>query len=121
MVSEPLLGHFHPPAPKDKSLYNQTAPTEVTIDELMEYRKVPKFSTKIVIIQVLMSLIFGIPKVILALLFGLFAGPFFIVIVSIWRAFGKPESWRKHLKMIWSIFSRIFLFFLGFVKVNYHG
>lgn len=121
MTKEPLLGHLHPPAPKDDSLYNQTAPTEVTMEELMEYRKVPKFSTKIVVIQALMSIVFGIPKVVLGLAFGLIAGPFFVVAVSIWRAFGKPEAWREPLKKLWSTFARIFLFFLGFVKVNYHG
>ena len=121
MEHEPIFGHYHPPLPKDKKLYNQDAPTEVTIEELLQYRKVPTYSTSILVIQIIMTLLFGVVKVILALAFGLIAGPFFILAASIWRSVGRPESWRNPLKKLWSTLARIFLFFLGYAKVNFHG
>jgi len=119
MQKEPLLGHFHPPLPKDVSLYNQEAVTEVSVEELLKYREVPKYNLFYTIIQVILTMIFGIPKIVFGLVYGLIAGGFFILAASMWRSFGKPESWRMPLKKLWAILARVFLFLLGFYKITF--
>lgn len=113
--------HYHPPKPTDDKWYHQEAPDECSIEELEQLRKIPTYSTVQKIIQVIYFLIFGIVKIIAAVSFALVAGPFFLICAAIWRSVNRPESWRAVLKKIWSTFARVFLFFLGFHRIRYHG
>ena len=113
--------HLHPPLPKDESLYHQTAPTEVTIDELKELRKLPKYTPFARFMHIVLFIIFGIPKTILATIFVLITVPFFVVGCAIWRTLGKPQKGRQILIKYWALIARIFLFFVGYTKVNFHG
>ncbi|KAH0791239.1 Acyltransferase family protein [Histomonas meleagridis] len=115
------LYHLHPPLPKDESLYHQKAPTEVTIEQLLELRKLPKYTVQQRILHIIMFIIFGIPKALLALTFALITVPFFVLGCAIWRTLGRPMNGRKFLIKFWAIIARIFLFFLGYLKVNFHG
>ncbi|OHT06191.1 Acyltransferase family protein [Tritrichomonas foetus] len=116
-----MLVHTIPKIPTDKSLYNQTEPSECTVEELKELRKFPKYNTIQKVIHAIYFIIFGIPKIILSLLFALIAGPFFLIAAGIWRSIGRPESWRNPLKKIWSSMARVFLFLMGFHRIHYHG
>ena len=116
-----LFCHYHPPKPKDDALYNQKTVSECTIEELKKLRREPKYTTGQKVIQIILFLIFGIAKAVLAFLFALLVGPIFILLVSIWNFAGKPEPWRNKLKAFWAACTRIFLFLLGFTRIRYHG
>lgn len=116
-----MLHHHHPPLPKDESLYNQTAPADVTLEELMEYRKMPTYTTLQKIYHVIMFIIIGIPKAILALCFAIIAGGSYMILCAIWRTMGRPEYFRSPLRQLWAIISRALLFILGFYRQRYHG
>ncbi|KAH0791024.1 Acyltransferase family protein [Histomonas meleagridis] len=115
------LYHYHPPKPTDESLYHQTAPRETTIEELNEYRKLPTYTTKQKIIQIILFILIGIPKIIVVVPYSLVAGLFFLLLATIWRSLGRPESWRGYLKKLWTVIARIFLFILGFHRIRFHG
>jgi 1-acyl-sn-glycerol-3-phosphate acyltransferase len=113
--------HFHPPLATDKSLHNQTQLSHVTEDELLELRRLPTYTRAQTIFHVIFFLIFGIPKLILAILYTLLAGPSFIFACSIWRVLGRPESGRLWLKSYWATLSRIFMALVGIWRVNFVG
>ncbi|OHT13025.1 Acyltransferase family protein [Tritrichomonas foetus] len=115
------LYHYHPPFPTNENLYHQTKPSEVTLEELEELRKIPKYNIFQKIHHVVYFMIFGIPKVIFASMFMFVAGPTFLIACAIWRILGSPASSRYYLKILWSYISRIFLFLIGFVKITFHG
>lgn len=115
------LYHYHPPLPKDESLYHQTAPTEVTIDELKELRKLPKYTPFARVMHIVLFIVFGIPKAILALTFAIITVPLFVIGCAIWRTLGRSERGRKILIWYWAVIARVFLFFVGYTKINYHG
>ncbi|OHT02143.1 Acyltransferase family protein [Tritrichomonas foetus] len=115
------LYHYHPPKPTDEKWYNQTEPSECSIEELEQLRKLPEYTTKQKAIQIVLFLIFGIFKIVTAISFALISGPFFLVAAAIWRSLNRPESWRSFLKKVWASVARIFLFLLGFHRIRYHG
>lgn len=113
--------NLHPPVNPDPKYSNQTEATHVTYEELLELRKLPKYTLKQKIIQVLYFLIFGIPKII-AVLFFLPIGPtLFMLLCFIWRTMGRPQGFRKFIQRFYSVIARIFLFILGYHRVSYHG
>ena len=110
-----------PPITEDLSLHNQTQPSECTVEELEDLRKFPVYTQNQKILHIIYFLIFGIVKIIFSLSFALIAGPFFIIACTIWKSIGRPESWRDPLKKMWSAMARVFLFLMGFHRINFHG
>lgn len=116
----PLIS-YRPPYPTDQKWHHQEAPDECSIEELGQLRKIPTYTTKQKIIQIIYFLIFGIFKIVTALSFSLITGPLFIIAASIWKALNRPETLRNILKKVWSSVARILLFLLGFHRIRYHG
>jgi hypothetical protein len=56
--------HFHPPLPKDESLYNQTSLTEVTESNLAELRHSPRDPLVQKLLHFACFLIFGVVKLV---------------------------------------------------------
>jgi hypothetical protein len=79
--------HFHPPLPKDGSLYNQTSLTDVMESNLAEFRRFPRYSIVQTLLHLVYFLVFGVAKLVSTLL----AVPFFIACCVLWRAAGRPE------------------------------
>jgi 1-acyl-sn-glycerol-3-phosphate acyltransferase len=115
------LYHFHPPKPEDKKWYHQTAPSECTVEELIQLRKPPKYTWFQRFCQILLFLIFGPLKIVTAVPFGIISGAFFVLLVSIWRSLGRPEPFRRVLMKLWAVVARVFLFLIGFHRIRYHG
>jgi hypothetical protein len=116
-----FCSHYHPPIPKNPSLYKQTELSPVTPEELLEYRKLPTYTPSQHILHILYFLVFGIIKLVMALTFALLAGPVFILCCTAWRSLGRPESGRLFLRGVWASMSRILLLLLGFVRVTFVG
>jgi hypothetical protein len=87
--------HFHPPFPKDGSLYNQTLLAEVTESDLTEIRRLPRYSVVQKLLHFVYLLVFEVVKLLSTLLFALLAAPFFIACCALWRAAGRPEWDRR--------------------------
>jgi hypothetical protein len=83
--------HFHPRLPKDESLYNQTSLTEVTESDLAELRRFPRYFIIQNRLYFVYSLVFGVVKLVSALLFAPPAAPFFVACCALWRVAGRPE------------------------------
>lgn len=113
--------HYHPPFPTNEELYHQTKPTEVTLEELQEFRKLPQYTIPQKFLHLLYFIIFGIPRLILFALFFIISAPIFVLACSIWRILGTPDTYRPHLQSLWSYISRILLFILGYYKIKFHG
>jgi hypothetical protein len=116
-----MWSHSHPPFPQDLSLYKQTELTEVTPSELLEYRKLPTYSFRHRVLHLLYFLIFGVVRIITLLLFITIAVPIFLSACTLWRIAGRPESARFPLRRLWASITRVLLFILGFVKIEFHG
>lgn len=116
-----MIHHFHPPLPDDEDLYHQTAPTDTTLEELIELRKMPTYTTFQKLQQILMFLVFGLPKLIIGLPFAFIAGGIFMLLCSIWRGMGRPYWFRVFLKRVWAVIARILLFILGFYRKTFEG
>lgn len=115
------LYHHHPPKSKDKSLCNQVEPTDISYDELIDLINAPKYTKKQIFIQIIFFLIFGITKIFFAIAFSLIFAPIFAISCSIWRHTGKTKEFKYLLQRLWCIISRIFLFIIGFYRVNFIG
>ena len=116
-----MIHHFHPPLPQDQKLYNQTEPTETTLEELAELRRMPTYTASQKVLHVLMFLVFGIPKLILVIPFAIVSGGMFMLVCAVWRALGRPLWLRLILKRAWAGIARIFLFILGFYSKTFEG
>jgi len=114
-----VLYDFHPIYQEQYT--NQTQLLDTTVEEIKKLRKPPKYSTKALIIQIALFIIIGIPRAIISFTFAVIAGVIFIVLVAFWRAFGNPPQFRRFLMVYWVSFSRILLFLLGIVHINFHG
>lgn len=113
--------HQHPPPSDNPDLYNQKELSHVTYEELLELRKMPKYSTPIKILQAILAIIFGIPRVIGSIVFLSVAGLSFALLCMVWRALGRNREFRLFLQRFWASLARIWLFIIGFYKVTYHG
>ena len=113
--------HVHPPINPDPKYANQTEATHVTYEELLELRKLPKYTTFQKIIQVIYFIIFGIPKIIALIPFCLLCPTTFALLCIVWRALGRSKSFQKFLQRYYSFIARIFLFIIGFHRVCYHN
>ena len=115
------LYHSHPPIPTNNKFYNQTVSDSVTHEELNLLRKFPKYNLIQKIIQIIYFLIFGIIRIIIVLPYLLISSIIFMIMCIIWRSLGKPKSGRSFLQTFYSTMTRIFLFLIGFIKINFHG
>lgn len=115
------MWHYHPPLPSDESLYHQTEPTETTLETLQQLRRLPKYTLGQKILQVLMFIVFGIPKIILVVPYTIVAAIIYMILCAIWRGVGRPMWLRRRLKHFWGILTRIMLFLLGFYKKEFEG
>ena len=116
-----FLKCYQPPKTDDKSLHQQTRLRESSVDELKKLRKPPKYTLSQRILQILLFLVFGVVRSIISLAYSVIAGTLFILVCTIWKSFGSPESWRTPLKLLWAALARILLFSLGIYRINYHG
>lgn len=116
-----MIHHFHPPLPEDEKLYNQKEPTETTLEELTELRRMPTYTAPQKVLQVLMFLVFGVPKLVVAIPFSVVAGGMFMLVCAVWRAMGRPLWLRLILKRAWAAIARILLFILGFYRKTFEG
>lgn len=113
--------YYQPPITDDPNMHHQATLCDASLEELRKLRKPPKYSISQRIPQVLLFLIFGVFRIFVTFFYSIIAGPFFVLLCTIWRSFGSPESWRHFLKQIWGILARIFLFLIGFFRINFHG
>ena len=113
--------HFHPPLPKNDSLYHQTQLAETTIEELQELRKPPTYTLIQKLLHILMFIIFAPLKIICFVIFLIATAPVFLIVGAVWRAVGHPESWRHSVQSIYSSIIRVIMFTFGIYKINYHG
>jgi hypothetical protein len=81
------ISHFHPPLPKDESLYNETSLTEITESDLTKLRRLPRCSVVQKLLHFVYFLVFGVVKLVSTLL----AAPDFVACCALWRAAGRPE------------------------------
>lgn len=107
--------------PGEKKYMNQTELTQTTVEELKKFRKPPKYHGIYLFIQLLLFIVIGIPRAIIASIFALIAGSLFVVFVTLWRTFGYPENIRLFLMTMWASGARVLLFLLGIVHINFHG
>lgn len=112
---------IHPPANPDKQYSNQTELSHVTVEELQQLRKLPVYTRNQKILQVIYFIIIGIPKLITVICYSIIAFSSFLLGCFIWRLIGRPEEFRNKLKSYYAAIARIFLFILGYHKINYHG
>jgi 1-acyl-sn-glycerol-3-phosphate acyltransferase len=115
------LYHYHPPVNPDPKWSNQTEPSECTEEELRALREFPKYSVPQKIIQILLFLIFGLVKIISAVIYGILTGALFMLSCAIWRSLGRSDRGRAFLKKVWDVIARVFLFILGFHRIHFHG
>jgi hypothetical protein len=85
------MDHFHPPLPKDEFRDDQTSLTEVTESNLPELRCFRRYFVVQKLLRFLYFLLFGVVKLVSALLFALLTAPFFITCCALWWAAGRPE------------------------------
>lgn len=116
-----MIWHYHPPLPTDESLYHQKEPTETTLEELKVLRRLPRYTLPQKILQVLMFVVFGIPKIILVVPYTVVAAIIYVILCALWRGVGRPSWLRRKLKGLWAILTRIMLFLLGFYKKEFEG
>lgn len=117
----PNLRKFVPAKCTDANLYNQKAPTEVTVDELLNLRKIPEFNLITKIRVIFLAVLFGIPKVIILIPITFISLFIFSALCVVWRALGKPNHLRESLKSLWTAISRVILFCCGISRVTFHG
>jgi 1-acyl-sn-glycerol-3-phosphate acyltransferase len=113
------LYHVHPPCRPEWQ--DQTAASECTPEALQQLRKFPRYPAHIKLLHILLFLVFGPPKILLALAFTLTAGTLHMIAAHIWMFLGRPDSGRSALKISWLVISRVFMFILGFHRIRYHG
>lgn len=113
--------HFRPAFPTDQSLYEQKELTPTTYEELQKLRELPKYNLFQKFIAIIYFLIFGVIKILGALTVVLVGGSSFVGLCTIWRAFGENPSFKMFLRKYYICIARIFIFFCGFVKINFHG
>ena len=105
----------------DPNYSNQTELTETTMQELKRLRKPPKYTFSQKFLQILLFIIIGIPRSIIAIVFCIIFGFIFTLSVTTWKTFGSPEYYRKLLMLLWASGARVFLLILGIIKINFHG
>jgi 1-acyl-sn-glycerol-3-phosphate acyltransferase len=113
--------HYHPPLPKDPSLYNQTSLTEVSESDLAQLRRFPRYSLFQKLLHIVYFLIFGVVKLLSILMFAIIAAPFFTACCAIWRAAGRPESGRRFCRGLWALITRVLLLTVGIMRITFSG
>lgn len=102
-------------------MHKQEKLTHTTIEELKEMRRPPKYTRKQFLIQLFFFMLFGIPRALFCMVYGVIAAFFWISAVTIWQSLGAPEYLRQPLKLFWCALARILLFLLGIIRINYRG
>jgi lysophosphatidylcholine acyltransferase/lyso-PAF acetyltransferase len=92
----------------------------MTIEDLRKARQRPYRPFVDTIIRVLMFLVIGVPRAVLGGAYIFIAAIFFESVVTVWRIFGCPESFRRSIQILWNALARILLAILGIVQINYH-
>jgi hypothetical protein len=105
--------------PLDDSFEPGLQPT--TLDNVLKLRQPPRRTRFERSVRLLMFIVIGIPRSLIAGSYGFVMTVVYESIVTFWTFVGAPEVLRFPLQVLWYIFCRIFLFLLGVVRIRYHG
>jgi 1-acyl-sn-glycerol-3-phosphate acyltransferase len=100
---------------------SQTGPSECTVEELKGLRRFPCYTVQQKLLQVVLFLILGPPKIVLCLAFAIVSGALYILLVNIWRLFGRPGAFRNFLRSWWSGMARTIMFIFGIHRIHWHS